>query len=29
MAKFKQVAIVNLVEDYGKKDYAFALYKEE
>lgn len=29
MAKFKQVAIVKLVEDYGKKDYAFALYKEE
>lgn len=29
MTEFKQVAIVNLVEDYGKKDYAFALYKEE
>ena len=27
--QFTQVAIVNLVEDYGKKDYAFALYKEE
>lgn len=26
---FEQVAIVNLIEDYNKKDYAFALYKEE
>lgn len=29
MLGFKWVAIVNLVEDYGKKDYGFALYEEE
>lgn len=29
MEGFKFVAIVNLVEDYNKKDYAFALYDEE
>ena len=29
MEGFKNVAIVNLLEDYNKKDYAFALYDEE
>lgn len=29
MENFKNVAIVNLLEDYNKKDYAFALYDEE
>ena len=29
MEGFKNVAIVNLVEDYNKKDYAFALYDED
>lgn len=29
MTGFKQVAIVKLIEDYNKKDYGFALYKEE
>ncbi|MDD5980159.1 MAG: hypothetical protein PUC23_03505 [bacterium] len=29
MEGFKNVAIVNLIEDYNKKDYAFALYDEE
>ena len=27
--KMKQVAIVNLVEDYSKRDYGFALYENE
>lgn len=29
MAKFNKVAIVNLVDDYNKKDYGFALYNED
>lgn len=29
MTGFEQVAIVNLVEDYSKKDYVFALYEDE
>lgn len=29
MEGFKFVAIVNLVEDYNKKDYAFAIYEED
>ena len=29
MDGFKNVAIVNLLDDYNKKDYAFALYDEE
>lgn len=29
MEGFKFVAIVNLVEDYNKKDYAFAIYDED
>lgn len=29
MAKFNKVAIVNLVDDYNKKDYGFALYEDE
>lgn len=29
MEGFKNVAIVNLLEDYNKKDYAFALYNED
>lgn len=29
MTGFEQVAIVNLVEDYSKKDYGFALYENE
>lgn len=29
MEKFSSVAIVNLVEDYNKKDYGFALYDSE
>lgn len=29
MKDFKYVAIVNLLEDYNKKDYAFALYEED
>jgi len=29
MEGFKNVAIVNLLDDYNKKDYAFALYDEE
>lgn len=29
MEGFKNIAIVNLLEDYNKKDYAFALYDEE
>lgn len=29
MAKFNKVAIVNLVDDYNKKDYGFALYDED
>lgn len=29
MEGFKDVAIVNLLEDYNKKDYAFALYDED
>ena len=29
MTGFEQVAIVNLVEDYSKKDYGFALYEGE
>ena len=29
MENFKHVAIVNLLEDYNKKDYAFALYEED
>ena len=29
MENFKNVAIVNLLEDYNKKDYAFALYDED
>lgn len=29
MKDFKNVAIVNLLDDYNKKDYAFALYDEE
>lgn len=29
MTGFEQIAIVNLVEDYSKKDYGFALYKDE
>lgn len=29
MTGFEQVAIVNLVEDYSKKDYGFALYEDE
>lgn len=29
MAGFSKVAIVNLVDDYNKKDYGFALYDED
>lgn len=29
MAEFNKVAIVNLVDDYNKKDYGFALYDED
>lgn len=29
MEGFKNVAIVNLLEDYNKKDYAFALYDDD
>lgn len=29
MTGFNNVAIVNLVDDYSKKDYGFALYEEE
>ena len=29
MEGFQYVAIVNLIEDYNKKDYAFALYSED
>jgi hypothetical protein len=29
MENFKNVAIVNLLDDYNKKDYAFALYDED
>lgn len=29
MTGFEQIAIVNLVEDYSKKDYGFALYDDE
>lgn len=29
MEGFKNVAIVNLLEDYSKRDYAFALYENE
>lgn len=29
MVGFEYVAIVNLVEDYSKKDYGFALYEDE
>ena len=29
MTGFKNVAIVNLLDDYSKKDYGFALYEEE
>lgn len=29
MEGFKNIAIVNLLEDYNKKDYAFALYDDE
>lgn len=29
MEGFKNVAIVNLLEDYNKKDYAFAMYDED
>ena len=29
MEGFKNVAIVNLLDDYNKKDYGFALYDEE
>ena len=29
MDSFKYVAVVNFLEDYNKKDYAFALYDEE
>lgn len=29
MTGFEQVAIVNFVEDYNKKDYGFALYEDE
>lgn len=29
MAGFEYVAIVNLIEDYSKKDYGFALYEDE
>lgn len=29
MEKYNHVAIVNLVEDYGKKDYGFALYDSD
>lgn len=29
MTGFEQVAIVNLVDDYSKKDYGFALYENE
>lgn len=29
MEGFKQIAIVNLVDDYNRKDYGFALYEEE
>lgn len=29
MAGFNKVAIVNLVDDYNKKDYGFALYDED
>ncbi len=29
MEGFKYVAIVNLLEDYSKKDYAFALYEDD
>lgn len=29
MEKYNYIAIVNLVEDYGKKDYGFAIYDSE
>lgn len=29
MADYKEVAIVNLLDDYSKKDYGFALYESE
>lgn len=29
MTGFEQIAIINLVEDYSKKDYGFALYEDE
>ena len=29
MTGFEQIAIVNLIEDYSKKDYGFALYDDE
>lgn len=29
MTGFRKVAVVNLVEDYSKKDYGFALYDED
>ena len=29
MTGFSKVAIVNLVDDYNKKDYGFALYNED
>lgn len=29
MAEFNKVAIVNLVDDYNKKDYGFALYDKD
>lgn len=29
MTGFERVAIVNLLDDYNKKDYAFALYEED
>ena len=29
MTGFSKVAIVNLVDDYNKKDYGFALYDED
>lgn len=29
MEGYKEIAIINLLEDYNKKDYAFALYAED
>ena len=29
MTGYKNIAVVNLLEDYNKKDYAFALYDED